>query len=102
MTDSNYAPPTAEDIFRYRYQHGTNLGSMFVHGPWLSDGASSSDSGSSKELEEVKRSARIGRHPFFAGFVADTISRIQVAQGLRTRGNPLEMGSTLADFPDRL
>lgn len=56
MAKSNYTPPTAEDIFRYRYQHGTNLGSMFVHGPWLSDGASSYDSGGFKELEEVKRS----------------------------------------------
>ncbi|KJK62426.1 hypothetical protein P875_00095431 [Aspergillus parasiticus SU-1] len=61
MTNPSYTPPTVEDIFRYRYQHGTNLGSMFVHGPWLSDGASSSDSGGSKELEEVKRSVRRGR-----------------------------------------
>ncbi|KAE8146421.1 glycoside hydrolase [Aspergillus avenaceus] len=47
-------PPTTEDIFRYRYQHGTNLGSMFVHGPWLNGGASGKDAGASKELEEVK------------------------------------------------
>ncbi|KAE8351804.1 glycoside hydrolase superfamily [Aspergillus coremiiformis] len=56
MANSNYAPPTAEDVFRYRYQHGTNLGSMFVHGPWLNDGASSDDTSVSRELDEVKRS----------------------------------------------
>ncbi|KAE8383633.1 glycoside hydrolase superfamily [Aspergillus bertholletiae] len=58
MKDSNYTPPTAEDIFRYRYQHGTNLGSMFVHGPWLSDDVSTRISGGAKELEEVKRSLK--------------------------------------------
>ncbi|KAF1810882.1 glycoside hydrolase [Eremomyces bilateralis CBS 781.70] len=29
-------PPTAEDCFRYRYQYGTNLGSIFVLEKWLS------------------------------------------------------------------
>ncbi len=27
--------PTSDDIFRYRYQHGTNLGSIFVLERWL-------------------------------------------------------------------
>ena len=35
---NNYAvpiAPTSNDIFRYRYQHGTNLGSTFVLEKWL-------------------------------------------------------------------
>lgn len=29
------SPPSSEDIFRYRYQHGTNLGAVFVLERWL-------------------------------------------------------------------
>ncbi|KAF7592557.1 Glucan 1,3-beta-glucosidase 3 [Aspergillus hancockii] len=58
MTKQACTPPTVEDIFRYRYQHGTNIGSIFVHGPWLNNDASENDSGTSRELEEVKRSLK--------------------------------------------
>lgn len=34
-TPSRIAPPTATDVARYRYAHGTNLGSIFVQEKWL-------------------------------------------------------------------
>jgi aryl-phospho-beta-D-glucosidase BglC (GH1 family) len=33
---SQITPPSAKDVFRYRYAHGTNLGSVFVLEKWLS------------------------------------------------------------------
>lgn len=33
--DSSIKPVTRQDIFRYRYHHGTNLGSIFVLERWL-------------------------------------------------------------------
>lgn len=37
LTDqpSTIQPPTPADVFRYRYQHGVNLGSVFVNEKWL-------------------------------------------------------------------
>lgn len=32
---SSITPPTPTDLFRYRYHHGTNLGSIFVLEKWL-------------------------------------------------------------------
>ena len=32
---SNIQPPTPLDVLRYRYHHGTNLGSIFVLEKWL-------------------------------------------------------------------
>ncbi|THC97017.1 hypothetical protein EYZ11_003521 [Aspergillus tanneri] len=55
MPDLGLPPPTVSDIFRYRYQHGTNLGSMFMHGPWLDNNVSERDLDGSKELEALKR-----------------------------------------------
>jgi hypothetical protein len=45
--------PTALDILRYRYHHGTNLGSVFVLERWLSPSAFPDCPGSS-ELAAVK------------------------------------------------
>lgn len=53
--DSNPAPPTATDIFRYRYQHGTNLGSIFVLEKWLHPKMFDKDSKGSSELEATKQ-----------------------------------------------
>lgn len=35
-TPSYIQPPTPLDVLRYRYNHGTNLGSIFVLEQWLS------------------------------------------------------------------
>lgn len=50
--------PTSDDIFRYRYHHGTNLGSIFVLEKWLSSSMFSPNatSAQSSELEAVKAS----------------------------------------------
>ncbi|KAI9851514.1 MAG: Glucan 1,3-beta-glucosidase 3 [Thelocarpon superellum] len=34
-TPSTIQPPTLSDLFRYRYHHGTNVGSIFVLEQWL-------------------------------------------------------------------
>ncbi|KAL1971110.1 hypothetical protein VTN77DRAFT_61 [Rasamsonia byssochlamydoides] len=52
------APPTEKEIFRYRYQHGTNLGSIFVLERWLCGNMYEKIPGSS-ELEAVKQSLKV-------------------------------------------
>ncbi|KAF2101686.1 glycoside hydrolase [Rhizodiscina lignyota] len=60
--DPNYcalpSAPTSNDVFRYRYQHGTNLGSIFVLEKWLSGSMfpSNATAQQSSELEAVKAS----------------------------------------------
>ncbi|KAH8692840.1 putative glucan 1,3-beta-glucosidase precursor [Talaromyces proteolyticus] len=51
-------PPTVEDIFRYRYQHGTNLGSIYVLEKWLHRSMFEKDAPGSSELAAVKQSLR--------------------------------------------
>jgi hypothetical protein len=51
----NPEPPSAIDIFRYRYQHGTNLGSIFVLEKWLHPKMFDKDVKGSGELEAVKQ-----------------------------------------------
>ncbi|TQB71463.1 Glucan 1,3-beta-glucosidase 3 [Monascus purpureus] len=48
-------PPTVQDIFRYRYQHGTNLGATFVLERWLRGSMYSHGTVGSSELAAVKR-----------------------------------------------
>ncbi|EED20077.1 glucan 1,3-beta-glucosidase precursor, putative [Talaromyces stipitatus ATCC 10500] len=55
---SNPSPPTATDIFRYRYQHGTNLGSIFVLEKWLHPRMFEKDSKGSSEIEAVTQSLK--------------------------------------------
>ena len=59
--DANPAPPTATDIFRYRYQHGTNLGSIFVLEKWLHPKMFEKDAQGSSELEAVKQWVLLSR-----------------------------------------
>lgn len=49
--------PTTEDIFRYRYQHGTNLGSIFVLEKWLHRSMYEKGSSGSSELSAVTQYA---------------------------------------------
>ena len=49
------APPTVQDIFRYRYQHGTNLGATFVLERWLRGKMYEPGTVGSSELDAVKR-----------------------------------------------
>lgn len=56
MSTPHASPPSVDDIFRYRYQHGTNVGPIFMHGPWLDNNAFETDLNSTRELEEIKRS----------------------------------------------
>jgi hypothetical protein len=55
MSTPHASPPSVDDIFRYRYQHGTNVGPIFMHGPWLDNNAFETDLNSTRELEEIKR-----------------------------------------------
>lgn len=49
---SNIHPPTPLDVLRYRYHHGTNLGSIFVLEQWLCGGMYCDGAGES-ELDAV-------------------------------------------------
>lgn len=54
-------PPSVSDVFRYRYQHGTNLGSIFVLEKWLTPGMyiEGSESAELAAVEgDVKRSGK--------------------------------------------
>jgi hypothetical protein len=46
--------PTALDVLRYRYHHGTNLGSVYVLERWLSPSMFPDGTSGSSELEAVK------------------------------------------------
>ncbi|KAL8819911.1 MAG: hypothetical protein Q9223_001768 [Gallowayella weberi] len=50
------SPPTADDIFRYRYQHGANLGSFFVLEKWLTGSMYLPSAAGDSELDAVKAS----------------------------------------------
>ncbi|KIV88123.1 hypothetical protein, variant [Exophiala mesophila] len=47
------ARPTAKDILRYRYQHGTNLGSIFILEQWLFGGMYDAEVSSSSEHDAI-------------------------------------------------
>jgi len=49
---STIQPPSPQDVLRYRYQHGTNLGSVFVLEKWLT-GHMYPDDAPSAELAAV-------------------------------------------------
>ena len=48
------AAPTADDIFHYRYHHGTNLGSIFVLEKWLTGSTYATGCMGDSELDAVK------------------------------------------------
>ncbi|KAJ9375788.1 CAZyme family GH5 [Paecilomyces variotii] len=51
-------PPTEKDIFRYRYQHGTNLGAIFVLEKWLKGSMYEKGAEGSSELAAIKSSLK--------------------------------------------
>ncbi|KAI9773972.1 MAG: Glucan 1,3-beta-glucosidase 3 [Geoglossum umbratile] len=51
-------PASALDILRYRYHHGTNLGSVFVLEKWLSPAMFVDGAGDGSELDAVNTSLR--------------------------------------------
>jgi aryl-phospho-beta-D-glucosidase BglC (GH1 family) len=51
-------PPTSTDLLRYRYHHGTNLGSIFVLERWLSGSMFPSSSPGGSELDAVSTSLK--------------------------------------------
>jgi hypothetical protein len=51
---STIVEPTAIDILRYQYHHGTNLGSIYVLERWLHPSRFPDDASGSSELESVK------------------------------------------------
>ncbi|CAG8950285.1 hypothetical protein HYFRA_00006777 [Hymenoscyphus fraxineus] len=53
---STIQPPTSDDIFRYRYHHGANLGSIFVLEKWLSGSMFPESAKGESELDAVKAS----------------------------------------------
>ena len=48
---SNIREPSAIDILRYRYHHGTNLGSVYVIEKWLSASRFPENASGTSELE---------------------------------------------------
>lgn len=55
---SQVTPPTACDLFRYRYAHGTNLGSVFVLEKWLTGSMFPGSSKGDSELDAVTASLK--------------------------------------------
>jgi aryl-phospho-beta-D-glucosidase BglC (GH1 family) len=53
---SQISPPTPKDLLRYRYHHGTNLGSIFVLEKWLHGSMFPSSSKGGSELDAVASS----------------------------------------------
>src|SRR5947209_5131206 len=51
---STIGPVTPLDIIRYRYHHGTNLGSVYVLERWLRNSMFPPNASGSSELEAVK------------------------------------------------
>ncbi|KAF2786437.1 glycoside hydrolase family 5 protein [Melanomma pulvis-pyrius CBS 109.77] len=51
---STITEPTAIDILRYQYHHGTNLGSIYVLERWLYPSMFPDDASGSSELEAIK------------------------------------------------
>ncbi|MCJ1440122.1 MAG: Glucan 1,3-beta-glucosidase 3 [Stictis urceolatum] len=51
-------PPTENDIFRYRYQHGTNLGAIFCLERWLFGSMFEDSAPGGSELDAVKASLK--------------------------------------------
>jgi aryl-phospho-beta-D-glucosidase BglC (GH1 family) len=50
---STLAPPTAKDLYRYRYTHGVNLGSVFLLERWLTPSMFLSSCPDSDEIDAV-------------------------------------------------
>jgi len=55
---STISPPTPTDVFRYRYIHGVNLGSIFVLEKWLFPSMFPSSATGGSELDAVTASVR--------------------------------------------
>jgi len=55
---SKISPPTPQDVIRYRYHHGTNLGSIFVLERWLMPSMFLSSCTGDSELATVTSSLR--------------------------------------------
>lgn len=51
---SSIKPPTPLELMRYRYHHGTNLGSVFVLEQWLSPSMFTAHAEGGSELDAVK------------------------------------------------
>jgi hypothetical protein len=51
---SNVPPITGADVVRYRYQHGCNLGTIFVLERWLSGSMFGSDAAGGSELDAIR------------------------------------------------
>ena len=52
-TPSTIEAPTSLDVLRYRYHHGTNLGSVFVLEQWLSGSMFEEGAAGASELDAV-------------------------------------------------
>lgn len=52
-TPSQIQPPSCIDVLRYRYNHGTNLGSIFVLEKWLSGSMFVAGAKGDSELDAV-------------------------------------------------
>jgi hypothetical protein len=53
MSSHHLPRPSAKDILRYRYHHGSNLGSTFVLEKWLSGSMYDGGAAGSSELDAV-------------------------------------------------
>jgi hypothetical protein len=62
MTVSHLRPPSPHDIFRYRYQHGTNLGGIFNLEYWLYPSLHDEDTFFPSELNAILSYVEL-KHP---------------------------------------
>ena len=53
MSSQHVPRPSSQDILRYRYHHGTNLGSIFVLERWLHGSMYDAGSAGDSELDAV-------------------------------------------------
>jgi len=53
MSSHHLPRPSAKDILRYRYHHGSNLGSFFVLEKWLHGSMYDGGAAGSSELDAV-------------------------------------------------
>jgi len=84
-------PPTEKDIFRYRYQHGTNLGAIFVLEKWLKGSMYEKGAEGSSELAAIKRFVVL-----LSPIVPPGLTAGKLPQSFGARGYQSKVGETLA------
>lgn len=89
-------PPTEKDIFRYRYQHGTNLGAIFVLEKWLKGSMYEKGAEGSSELAAIKRFVVLPSNKLLSPYCPPGLTAGKLPQSFGARGYQSKVGETLA------